>query len=456
LRDFPNSGDEYAYLLSASLLAEGRLSVPSPEPREFFRLNHVINNGRFYGKYPPGWPVLLSVGVLAGAPWIINAILEVLTTLLLYRIAQDHFGSTAANVMLMCLLLNPYVIFTSASYFSHPSCLLFIVVFLYSALRSLDSPSASWPYVIMGASAGAAFLIRPFTAVAALLPLFFCQVVNVWRRYPPRVVFNGLMAAAVGFAPFAGLYLLYDWLQTGNPFLQPFVVYDPHDTLGFTGWYDDVVIRFRTTVVARLVDLNRWLPLSVPAFLIRSLSPARPLKELFLLVPPTGLLVGYFFYWGSGVFQYGPRYLYEAAGALLLVLGCVIGRAARLTPILVSTAVALNGWMSWSATVFHKREVQERMEVYDRVREAGITRAIVFLSTGSGTMPPADLTRNGIHFDAPILYVHDLGSKNTKLLGSYPDRTAYVYEYDARSHAGQLSRYSPPEALFPGRRRHAR
>jgi len=282
------------------------------------------------------------------------------------------------------------------------------------------------------------------------------QVVHVWRRCSPRVAFNSLMAAAVGFAPFAGLLLLYDWLQTGNALLQPFVVYDRHDTLGFTGWYDDAVMRFRTTVMARVVDLNRWLPLSVPAVLIQSLSPARPLKELFLLVPPTGLLIGYFFYWGSGVFQYGPRYLYEAAGALLLLLGCVIGRAARLTPILVSTAVALNAWTFWRATVFHKREVQERMEVYDRVRESGITRAIIFMSTGSGTMPPADLTRNGIHFDAPILYVHDLESRNTELLGRYPDRAAYVYEYDARLRAGHLSRYSPPEALFPGKGRHAR
>jgi len=69
LRDFPNSADEYSYLISAQLFSEGRLWVPSPEPREFFNFFHVINDGRYYGKYSPGWPLILSLGVLLNTPW---------------------------------------------------------------------------------------------------------------------------------------------------------------------------------------------------------------------------------------------------------------------------------------------------------------------------------------------------------------------------------------------------
>jgi hypothetical protein len=31
---------------------------------------HVVNDGKFYGKYPPGWPALLAVGSFFGAPWL--------------------------------------------------------------------------------------------------------------------------------------------------------------------------------------------------------------------------------------------------------------------------------------------------------------------------------------------------------------------------------------------------
>jgi hypothetical protein len=96
LRDFPDSGDEYAYMISAQLFSEGRLWVPSPEPREFFRQNHVINDGHYYGKYPPGWPLILSLGVLLKAPWLINPLCGMLTLVLIHRMAQENFSRESA------------------------------------------------------------------------------------------------------------------------------------------------------------------------------------------------------------------------------------------------------------------------------------------------------------------------------------------------------------------------
>ena len=70
--DFPNSGDEYSYQIMAQTLLEGKLSVPSPPLKEFFNFSHVINDGKFYGKYSPGWPFFLMFGFLIGSPMVIN------------------------------------------------------------------------------------------------------------------------------------------------------------------------------------------------------------------------------------------------------------------------------------------------------------------------------------------------------------------------------------------------
>src|SRR5690349_17994143 len=88
LRQFPNSGDEYAYLIGAELIANGRLWVPSPEPRAAFAINQFVNDGRFFPKYPPGWPALLAAGVRAHAPWLVNAVLGAAALVLTWRLAR--------------------------------------------------------------------------------------------------------------------------------------------------------------------------------------------------------------------------------------------------------------------------------------------------------------------------------------------------------------------------------
>ena len=126
LRDFPNSGDEYAQYISALIFSEGKLSVPSPVPKDWFTFVHTINDGKFYSKYAPGWPLFLAAGIAAHVPWLMNPIFGSLTLLALYRIARRHYSVRAANLAVLCTLGNPFLIFNSASYFTHPSCLFFL------------------------------------------------------------------------------------------------------------------------------------------------------------------------------------------------------------------------------------------------------------------------------------------------------------------------------------------
>lgn len=441
LRGFPFSADEYSYLLSAQLFAEGRLWVPSPEPREFFRFFHVINDGHYYGKYPPGWPLILSLGVLVNAPWLVNPVLGTLTLLLIHRTARENFSQEVANATLYAAAINPFLIFNSASYFSHSSCLLFMTLFAYASFRCLREPTARFPYLLMSAAFGVAFLIRPYTSVALALPFGTWLLINSFRTNQLPLLLRRLLLGAVPFAILFMAFLVYNSWQTGHPLLQPFSKYNPGDTPFLFKWRWRKV--FNINVQTPLAELNQWIPLSLP-LLVASFVPRetrRDTRAVLLLTGFLSLFIAYIFFQASPVNRYGPRYLYEASFAVFILIGCLIVRWKRLALAMLVGISCLNVYVFITGTSFHAAQVRAGMNVYDLVKEHRLSNAIVFLKTGSATMPRADLTRNGIHFDGAVLYVLDLGERNSELLRAFPGRQAYVYEDEKRTGNGRLTPY---------------
>lgn len=441
LRDFPNSADEYSYLLSAQLFTEGRLWVPSPEPREFFTLIHVINDGHYYGRYPPGWPLILSVGMLLNAPWLVNPVVGMLTLVLIHRMARENFSREGANAALYAAAGNPFLIFNSASYFSHPSCLLFMTLFAYTSLRCLKEPSVRVPYLLMGASLGAAFLIRPYTSLALALPFGAWLLFNSFRTHQLHSLLKGLLLSVVPFTILFTTFLVYNDLQTGRPLLQPFLKYNPSDTPFLITWGWRKFLYYKWYLPLR--ELILWIPLSLP-LLIAFFVPRetrRDARAVLLLTSLVSLFIAYLFFQGAGGNRYGPRYLYEASFAVFILIGCVIVRWKRFALAMLLVIVCLNVYWFVKKTTVHAAQVRGRMNVYDIVKHQQISNAIVFLKTGSGTMPREDLTRNGIHFDGAVLYVIDLGDRNSELLRAFPGRHAYVYQYERRTGTGSLTPY---------------
>src|SRR5215831_16795129 len=102
LHDSILSSDEWSYLVQANIFSQGRLSVPSPPNREFFDHVHVVNNGRYYSKFPPGWPALLAIGVLFGVPRLVNPLLGAGTLLLLYAIGKKLYSPGLGLLAAVC------------------------------------------------------------------------------------------------------------------------------------------------------------------------------------------------------------------------------------------------------------------------------------------------------------------------------------------------------------------
>ena len=439
-RDFANSGDEYSYQISSWLFAEGKLSVPSPEPRDFFEFNHVVNDGRFYGKYPPGWPALLTPGVLLGVPWIVNLILSAATLAACYAVAKRHFSDEVAAIAMLIALGNPFIVFNSASYFSHTACLLFVTLFLGGALDWLRDPSSKRAPLLMGACAGAAFLIRPYSAVVLMGTAGAVLAARSVKAGTVKSLGPCLVAFAIPALGFLALHFLYNRFLTGSALQLPFTKYDTSDKPSWPT-LAELPHRLKIHGALRLLQLSVWLPLAPVLAILYALMPR--IRSRFpgalLALFPAGLFAAYFLYRGTGTNQYGPRYLFEGVTALLILAACVIQGFPRRRAVLLSAVVLVNAAAFVGYGHYHVQQIRDRMLPYDLVERQGVRNAIVFLRTGSGTMEDEDLTRNGIHFNGPVLYVVDKGPRNEDLRKRYPDRQAFYFEYNESTRTGRLT-----------------
>jgi hypothetical protein len=438
LRTFPNSADEYSYVISATLFAEGRLSVPSPEPKAFFNFIHIVNDGKYYGKYPPGWPCLLALGVLLKSPWLVNPLLAMASLVILYRIGRDHFSQRVANGSVYCMLLNPFLIFNAASYFSHVSCLVWCALLCYFCFQTTKEAAKDSSVALLGLSFGLAFLTRPYTALTLGLPFLLHVGVTTWKSSGASELARRFLVFIAPVSFCALLFLIYNGMQTGDPLLQPFTKYDPLDKPGLASGPNGLLWGLRHNLMERLVKLTWWLPLSGIILGFAIIKPSHP-KLPVLASSVIALLGAYFLYFFHPGNEYGPRYLFEAAVPLCLVMGSFITGLPRLGAPLLLLILVLNGAGLIHHSGVYAGEISQRMTLLDTVREQRLANAVVFLKTGSGSMPPGDLTRNGIHFDGPVLYVLDLKEKNHLLMDALPHRTFFAFEYDYKDKRGLLS-----------------
>ena len=441
LRDFPNSSDENSYLTQAGIFASGRLWIPSPPHPEFFRARSFVmdtQRGRFFAKAFPGWAGVLSLGVLAGAPWLINPLLSALTLLLTGSLAASLLGRGWELPVLGMVALNPFFLFNAASYFNHPLALFLMTLFLLAVVRWERGGSDAWG-LVAGAAAGLALTVRPASALLLTGPFLLYLVARRirqqrWQSLVMLVAPLAACAAAIGF---------YNRLLFGSPWSTGYQAYDPADIrMGFgfdnfatTGWW--------------LLKLLLWtLPGSLAGIFF--LARRRDLRSWIAREPLMALLAGGFLLQAAGhlLFQnkgsneYGPRYYYD--GWVFLALLAAAGwkrvaeepsrgdRARRGLILGGACSVAVTLVLTMPLLSFHYRDkIDHNRDLYTRMESTGLPTALVFLKTGSGRMPPGDLVRNPADFRTGIVYARDLGQEARRQLAAlYSDRPALVYSYD--------------------------
>lgn len=442
LQGFPNSADEYVYLHQAETLSTGKLVQEGHPLKSFFHFNHLAHkDGSTIGRFPPGWPLLLSLPFLLNVQaWWMNPLLSFITLWLFYSFAKRFYGQRVARWSLLSLALTGFFIFNGASYFSHVSCMLFSIGFVYAA--HLYREKKLRRYAIMaGIFLGMVAIIRYLTAVLIVLPFLLASITEFrWRAARP------LALMGLGALPFVAFLLWYNFQITGNAFLPVTVWVDPAETLGFVKGHTP--LKGVEHLIRRALLFIYW---SSPAllFLYLIFLAGRITRKSERLIHPEDYFlvlfaVGYFFYHHPGGNQYGPRFFFEAYPFIVVFVVDQVLRSRSKWPVVFWLAGIVYAIVKIPYIAEREyRVVTERLDVYRKVQQANLSQAVVFVATHTGIirpMPPGDLTRNGMDYEGDVIYARDLGEKNRELMDFYPNRSFYMYTRDPEDVEGRLVR----------------
>lgn len=442
LEEFPNSSDEYAYLVQAEMFSRGKLWESAHDLPDFFYHNNITQyDGILLSRFPPGWPLFLSIAYEIGAPSaLVNPLIGILTLVVFYFFARRFYGDRIAVWSLLALAFTGYYIFNSASYYSHVSCLLVTVLFVFNVYLYHEKEQIGYA-LLAGFCLGLVVIIRYYTAVLIFLPF----LVYWLMQYRMKAIWL-FFWMGVGSLP-CMLYLFwYNYSITGNALVPVTVWAYPDEQLGFVKGH--TFLKGIEHVFRRIFMFFYWaspgLIVLYFVFLWRKLKSReerflRPEDYTFIT-----LIVGYLFYYQIGGNQYGPRFLFEALPFLVLFVVSKVFQMREKWATALLLASILYAMVKLPFIAYREEKiVDQRQDLYDLVEEEKIRNAVVFVSSATSPirpMPADDLTRNDPRFANNVLYALELPNINNQLMEYYSDRSFYRYVRDLDSPQGQLIR----------------
>ncbi|MBW2466621.1 MAG: hypothetical protein JRF02_04915 [Deltaproteobacteria bacterium] len=331
----PHIPDETAYLYQARYFAEGMLTMPAPRVPEAFNIELMdINNEKWYSAQLPGWPAILSLGVLLGVPWLVNPILAGINILLAYLFLQGIYNRYTARIALILLCVSPWYVFMAMNFMTHTLTLTYTLAAANLVIAARKTGNAAWGW-ISGFFIGMLSLIRPLEAlvIAGLIGLWSIGIGG------SRLKFSALCGIVLGTILVGMIGLYYNFLMTGDPLSFPFTAYTDKyywagsNNLGFgasrdMGWrtldplpghgFIDVLINAGFNIFSMNTELFGWSTGSL-LFIAIILFSGGMRKNDYLMFTVIACIIGiHTFYWFGGGPDFGARYWY------LVILPCVV------------------------------------------------------------------------------------------------------------------------------------
>ncbi len=442
LEAFPNSSDEYAYLFQAEMFSDGKWWERAHELPAFFYINNIPQQeGILLSRFPPGWPLLLSSAFEAGfSPALVNPVLAVTALAVLYHFARIYYGQSTALWSVTLVALSGYYLFNAGSFFSHVSCALFSLVFVFCiyGYRNARNPALA---ILAGFSIGMVVATRYYTGVLIFLP-FLVMLLKEYRWKSFRL----FLWMAVGATPCIAYLLWYNYSITGNALLPVTLWAYPNEGLGFVKGY---------TFMTAVEHFVRWIIMFVywtsPGLLILYLiflwrKIKRPAERLadpgdyaFLM-----LAAGYFFYYQIGGNQYGPRFMFEGFPFLVLFVVSKTLQSGSRWAVAILVACAVYPVLKFPF-IAHREAliVDQRQDLYELIRKEKITHAVIFVCSPTSPlrpMPADDLTRNDAMFANDVVYILPVPGINEQIMEYYDGRAFYQYVREVDEPEGALVR----------------
>jgi hypothetical protein len=222
----PRIIDATAYMHQAHALANGHFGGHVPLPSESFRGRFLIYDegaGKIAGLFPPGYPLLLSLGVRLGAPMVVGPLLAFALVFATARLAREMCQRTSlaesargdvVRVATVSQVLCATMRYHTADTMSHGLAALLVTCALAAALFATRAERPFGAQLSAFVSAGCIGWLL-CTRLASAPPIFLLAVVLVGRARPRLLV-----PFALGLLPGIALLLASQAATTGSAFVS--------------------------------------------------------------------------------------------------------------------------------------------------------------------------------------------------------------------------------------------
>jgi len=459
----PHLEDEFAYVWQAKVIARGELTVPSPPEYKSFLVPFVVDHdGQRFGKYPLGWPAMLSLGELIGLRWLVNPLLAGLAVWLTYRLGAKILGEAVGVLAATLTAASPFFLMNSGALLSHPWGLVLSTGFALSWLDATQEEGLvpSWlPTLTAGFSLGMLALSRPFTAVGIAIPFGIHGLIILFQgstSIRKRIISIGTITVLIG-----SLHFIWQYIVTGDPLMNPYTLWWEYDKVGFgpgvgvTQQGHNLKLAWsnlKFTLNAGASDLFGWFKVSW-LFLPFGLWAVRRNPRAIILASITPMLVLLYMGYWIGAWILGPRYYYEGLFSLTILTSAGIGWLAgwtmkaggkfksfqehnRFRPVIVAAvviilfAVNLNFYIpgrigGMRGTFGTSRQQLEPFQTSG----AGVnTPALIIVDTHEWRAYAGLLELSNPMLDSPFIFIWSRGPRsNAAVADAFPERDVYYY-----------------------------
>jgi len=472
----PHIHDEAAYNFQAKIFLKGRLYVPSPCAEEIFDFPHVINNGRWYSQYPPGFPALLSIGHIFKAPWIINTLFAALTIILIFFLGIELFDEKVAFLASLLASLSYWFLILSSTMLSHITHLFFCTLFLLFYIRFLKHPGRQ-NSLLAGFGFFVAFLIRPYESVLFAIPPAIYLLFLMFKE-SKKYLKAALPMAFIAAISLAAL-LAYNYGTTGNPLKMGYIEkYGPEHGLGFgrKGYTDTphTFLRGANLTAAHFYQLHLhlfgWPISSLLGILLYVFYFAKNYKnrergnpEALLLFMIISTVFGLFIYWGLSPILGARMYfqlfsilvLLTAAGIVEFIRASHLSRVLKLNRRSVQVALlviftiyayairlpsfARQSPGAYIVDLIYPDFLSFNKRFDETIKTLNIDNAVVLLRPlymANKYFPDtgwtAGFTQNDPYLKQSLVYGLYKPQYLEKLFGCYPDKKVYLFLYTTK------------------------
>jgi hypothetical protein len=435
----------------------------------------VDYGGERFGKYPIGWPVMLSFGERVGLRWLVNPLLAGLCVWLTYRLGSKILGTTIGLLAAGLTTTSPFFLMNSSTLLSHPWGLVLslgMAVSWLDATSSRDSIPGWITTLTAGLTLGTLALSRPFTALGVGIPFGIHGLILLCRgssRIRKRIITIGIIALMVG-----SLHIVWQYAVTGDPLHNVYTLWWEYDKVGFgpgvgvTQQGHNLKLAWRNlkfSMNAGYSDLYGWFKVSW-VFLPLGLWAVRKNGKALLAasVFPT-LVVLYLGYW-IGAWVMGPRYYYEGLYSLTILTGAgiawlagwpldIVGRWRgyqgrwRSRPLAVTALVALlvagNLIFYIPGRIGRMRGLygisRQQLVPFQAPEAEALTPALIIVDTDVWRAYAGLLELANPMLDSPYIFIWSRGPRsNAAVIDAFKERNVYYYYPDEPGQFYQFER----------------